>query len=48
MFTKKSFMAVVFVMGMGGAVMETAASAPGISPGQLSFQVQVQVTYGIR
>ena len=34
-------------MGMGGAAMEQAASAPGISPGQLSYQVQVQVTYGI-
>lgn len=38
----------VFPMGMGGAAMETAASAPGISPGQLSFQVQVQVTYAIQ
>ena len=34
-------------MGGGGLAMEQAASAPGISPGQLSYQVQVQVTYGI-
>ncbi|MCW5863439.1 MAG: SIMPL domain-containing protein [Anaerolineae bacterium] len=36
-------------LGMGGGnyAMEQAASAPGISPGQLSYQVQVQVTYGI-
>jgi len=34
-------------MGGGGYAMEQAASAPGISPGQLSYQVQVQVTYGI-
>ncbi|MBP6016105.1 MAG: SIMPL domain-containing protein [Candidatus Promineofilum sp.] len=34
-------------MGGGGFAMEQAASAPGISPGQLSYQVQVQVTYGI-
>jgi len=33
----------------GGYAMEQAASAaPGISPGQLSYQVQVQVTYGIQ
>ena len=35
-------------MGGGGMAMEQAASAPGISPGQLSYQVQVQVTYGIQ
>jgi uncharacterized protein YggE len=36
-------------MGLGGgAAMEQAASAPGISPGQLSYQVQVQVTYNIQ
>jgi hypothetical protein len=35
-------------MGGGGFAMEQAASAPGISPGQLSYQVQVQVTYGIQ
>ena len=35
--------------GGGGFAMEQAASAaPGISPGQLSYQVQVQVTYGIQ
>ncbi len=38
----------VFPMGMGGVAMESAANAPGISPGQLSFQVQVQVTYSIQ
>ena len=33
----------------GGYAMEQAASAaPGISPGQLSYQVQVQVTYSIQ
>ena len=37
------------LMGAGGYAMEQAASvAPGISPGQLSYQVQVQVTYGIQ
>lgn len=36
-------------MGMGGGyAMETAAAAPGISPGQLSYQVQVQVTYALQ
>ena len=35
-------------LGGGGFAMEQAASAPGISPGQLSYQVQVQVTYGIQ
>jgi uncharacterized protein YggE len=34
-------------LGGGGFAMEQAASAPGISPGQLSYQVQVQVTYAI-
>ncbi|CUS03827.2 conserved exported protein of unknown function [Candidatus Promineifilum breve] len=40
----------VMPLGMGGSAMamEQAASAPGISPGQLSYQVQVQVTYGIQ
>lgn len=33
---------------MGGAMAQEAAAAPGISPGQLSFQVQVQVTYGLQ
>jgi uncharacterized protein YggE len=36
------------LMGAGGMAMEQAASVPGISPGQLSYQVQVQVTYGIQ
>ena len=35
-------------LGGGGYAMEQAASAPGISPGQLSYQVQVQVTYEIQ
>ena len=35
-------------MGGGGYMMEQAANAPGISPGQLSYQVQVQVTYGLQ
>lgn len=37
--------------GLGGGAMmaaEQAASAPGISPGQLSYHVQVQVTYGMQ
>jgi len=38
----------VMPMGGGGFAMEQAASAPGISPGQLSYQVQVQVTYAIQ
>lgn len=39
----------VMPYGAGGLAMEQAASvAPGISPGQLSYQVQVQVTYGIQ
>jgi uncharacterized protein YggE len=38
----------VMPLGGGGFAMEQAASAPGISPGQLSYQVQVQVTYGIQ
>jgi len=32
----------------GGAALAESAAAPGISPGQLSFQVQVQVTYGLQ
>ena len=38
------------VMPYGGsyAVAESASAAPGISPGQLSYQVQVQVTYSIQ
>lgn len=34
--------------GAGGAQMDMAASAPSISPGELSYQVAVQVTYAIR
>jgi uncharacterized protein YggE len=35
-------------MGGGGYAVEEAVSAPGISPGQLSYQVQVQVTYALK
>jgi uncharacterized protein YggE len=35
-------------MGGGGYAMEQAAGAPSVSPGQLSFYVQVQVTYAIQ
>jgi uncharacterized protein YggE len=35
-------------MGGGMAMADMAASGPGISPGQLSYQVQVQVTFGIQ
>ena len=40
----------VMPLGMGGSglAMEQAVSVPGISPGQLSYQVQVQVTYAIQ
>ncbi len=39
----------VLPLGMGGGfAMEQAAVAPSISPGQLSYQVQVQVTYAIQ
>lgn len=38
----------IMPLGGGGYAMEQAVSAPGIAPGQLSFQVQVQVTYGIK
>lgn len=37
-----------YPMTGGGAMMETASAAPGISPGQLSVQMQAQVTYAIR
>lgn len=35
-------------LGGGGYAMEQAVSDVGISPGQLSYQVQVQVTYAIQ
>jgi len=36
------------LLGVGGAyAVAESAAAPGISPGQLSYQVQVQVTYGL-
>lgn len=40
----------VYPMGMGGGgfAMEQAAAVPSVSPGQMSFQVQVQVTYEIQ
>lgn len=34
--------------GMGGGAMVEEAAAPGISPGQLSVGVEVQVTFAIR
>jgi uncharacterized protein YggE len=38
----------VMPLGLGGGVaMEAAVASPSISPGQLSYQVQVQVTYNI-
>lgn len=37
-----------FGRGGGDAISSQEAAAPGISPGQLSFQVQVQVTFGIK
>jgi uncharacterized protein len=39
----------VMPLGLGGGmVMAEAAAGPSVSPGQLSYQVQVQVTYGIQ
>jgi len=40
----------VMPLGLGGgmAVAESAIANPGIAPGQLSYQVQVQVTYSIQ
>ncbi len=38
----------IYPMGGGYAMEQAASVAPGISPGQLSYQVQVQVTYGIQ
>lgn len=39
----------VMPLGLGGGmVMAEAAASPSVSPGQLSYQVQVQVTYGIQ
>ena len=38
----------VMPMGGGYAMEQAASAAPGISPGQLSYQVQVQVTYSIQ
>lgn len=38
-----------FPRGLGGGfAVEEAAMAPSISPGQLSYNVQVQVTFGIK
>lgn len=37
-----------FPMGGGYAVMESAAVVPSISPGQLSYQMQVQVVYAMK
>lgn len=39
----------VMPFGLGGSMVATEmAAAPSISPGQLSYSVQVQVTFGIR
>ena len=39
----------VMPMGLGGGmVMAEMAAAPSVSPGQLSYSIQVQVTFGIR
>jgi uncharacterized protein len=39
----------VMPLGLGGGmVMAEAAAGPSVSPGQLSYQVQVQVTFGIQ
>ena len=38
----------VMPLGGGYAMEQAASAAPGISPGQLSYQVQVQVTYSIQ
>ncbi len=35
-------------MGLGGGFAIEQAAAPSISPGQLSYNVQVQVTFGIK
>lgn len=35
-------------MGLGGVAMEQAAGGPSISPGQLSYQMQIQVTYAMK
>ncbi len=35
-------------MGSGGGLAMEQAAAPSISPGQLSYNVQVQVTFGIK
>lgn len=37
-----------YARDFGGAAVAESAAVPGISPGQLSFQVQVQVTYGLQ
>lgn len=36
------------MFGQGGAMMEQAVAEPGISPGQLSYQMPVQITYAIK
>lgn len=40
--------ALPYGLGSGGARDEAQTSAPGISPGELSYGVQVQVTFAIR
>jgi uncharacterized protein len=38
----------VMPWGLGGGMAAEMAAAPSVSPGQLSFNVQVQVTFGIQ
>ncbi|MCI0580240.1 MAG: SIMPL domain-containing protein [Chloroflexi bacterium] len=38
----------IFGAGGGGFDMEQGAAAPSVTPGQLNFQVQIQVTFGIQ
>ncbi|MCB9422760.1 MAG: SIMPL domain-containing protein [Ardenticatenaceae bacterium] len=37
-----------YPMGLGGGYAMEQAAAPSISPGQLSYTIQVQVTFGIK
>jgi uncharacterized protein YggE len=37
-----------FLYGAGGGAAQEAAAVPSISPGELTFQVQLQVTYTIQ
>lgn len=39
---------VTYPMGFGGGLAMEQAAAPSIAPGQLSYTIQVQVTFGIK